>query len=121
MNQIFKKEVPKHILYTLLDNICEKKQSVNCDANVYVYVLSGTSYKKAKFHNLIEPFCQILKPYYHISKQKYIMNMVRYTKLLTVIRQLCNSLHMSYTSKIVYGKSDYDIVYFIYRPYCNDE
>ena len=44
----------------------------------------------------------------------YINRKQNYSSFLTVIRQLCRVNNISYTSKIIYNKSSYDIVYYIY-------
>lgn len=36
-----------------------------------------------------------------------------YKNLVTIIRHVCNNLKIAYTSKILYEKSDYEIVYYI--------
>ena len=50
---------------------------------------------------------------YHKSKQFYLKREVTYKNLLTIFRQLLNSLCIPYTSKIIYNKSKYCIHYII--------
>jgi hypothetical protein len=37
-----------------------------------------------------------------------------YKNFLTVLRQICNNLCIPYTSKILYNKSKYNIIYIIF-------
>ena len=106
-SQIFKKQFPKEILYDLLNKICVKN-------NTY-YILNKISYKKGEFQKLLEPFLQLLLEYYHLSKRHYITRKLTYNSFVTIIRQICRSKNINYASKIVYSKSDYDIVYHIYE------
>ena len=105
-SQIFKKSYPKEKLFEFLDKYAEKK-------NKY-YFLTKTSFKKANFEKAIKPYCSTLKEYYYSSKHKYLDKTQTYRSFITIIRQICKSHHMSFTSKIKYDKSNYEIVYYIY-------
>ena len=41
-----------------------------------------------------------------------------YIKFITVIRQICNSINIKYTTQLVYNNSTYEIDYHIYKPEC---
>ena len=122
-SQIFKNLISKEILLDLLDKICIKNEKY--------YILNKTSYKKGEYLNILAPFNEILLPYYHISKQYYITRKQNYKSFITIIRQLCRLMNISYTSKIIYNKSTYDIIYYIYSgghpntpeqdPICNGD
>ena len=105
-SQIFKQSVPREIMLDLLDTICIK--------NDKHYILNKISYKKGEYLQLFTSFYELLLPFYYISKQFYINRKQNYSSFLTVIRQLCRVNNISYTSKIIYNKSSYDIVYYIY-------
>jgi len=107
-SQIFKKTIPKELLFTLLDIICIKNEKN--------YIFNKNSFKKGIFDNSIIQFLDDCKEYYHISKQKYIdkEKKVTYNNFTTILRQICNSNKVTYTSKIKYDKSSYDIIYYIY-------
>ena len=105
-SQIFKKQLPKEILYDLLNKICVKNDTY--------YILNKISYKKGEFQKLLEPFLETIVDYYHSSKQHYVKRKLTYNSFVTIIRQICRSENINYASKIVYSKSDYDIVYHIY-------
>jgi hypothetical protein len=44
---------------------------------------------------------------------------MNYNKFVTVVRQICSVNNLPYTSKIVYNKSNYDILYYIYKERSN--
>jgi hypothetical protein len=104
--QIFKNIIPKKKLYDLLELICIKN-----DKN---YILNKDSFKKGVFNNKILEFLEGCKEFYHLSKQKYLEKNLTYNSFTTIIRQICNSNKIIYTSKIKYINSTYDIIYYIY-------
>jgi hypothetical protein len=104
--QIFKNIIPKKKLYDLLDLICTKT-----DKN---YILNKDAFKKGMFNNNIQIFLEECKEYYHLSKYKYIEKSITYNSFTTIVRQICNSNKIIYTSKIKYINSTYDINYYIY-------
>ena len=105
-SQIFKKEFPKEYLLEFLDKYAEKKHNH--------YYFTKISFKKAVFEKSVIPFCDTLKEYYYISKQKYLDKIQNYRSFITIIRQICKYHHMGFTSKIKYDKSNYEIVYYFY-------
>jgi len=105
-SQIFKKHFPKEILFEFLDTICMK--------NDKHYILNINSYKKGIFNDTITSFFEKCKPYYHLSKRKYLEKTLTYNSFVTVIRQICNLNKLTYTSQIKYERSCYDIIYIIY-------
>jgi hypothetical protein len=104
--QIFKKNVPNELLFELLESICVKNEKY--------YFFNSNSFKKGVFSNQIENFFINCKPYYHISKHKYLEKKVQYNTFTTILRQICNFNKITYTSQIKYDKSTYDINYYIY-------
>ncbi len=106
-SQIFKTDVPKDMLFEFLRKVCKEEDNY--------YLLSKVSFQQAKYHELIRPFCESLKEFYHASKQYYVTRQLDYSKFVTIIRQICRAKQVSYTSKIVYNKSTYDILYYIYK------
>ena len=109
-SQLFKSEVPIHLLQELLINICERNEKV-----LEEYVVNMVSFKKGMYLNLIAKFFQTLIPYYFDSKKKYVEKQnITYNSFTTVLRQLCNFHHIVYTSEIKYYKSNYTIVYKIH-------
>lgn len=106
MSQIFKKIIPKEIFFSFLDKICIKNEKH--------YILDSISFKRGIFNGTIQTFIEECTPYYHNSKRKYLERKLIYTSFITIIRQICNSNKIIYTSQIKYDKSKYDIIYIIY-------
>ena len=104
--QIFKKNVPNELLFTLLDSICAK--------NDKHYVLNNESFKRGIFQESIPKFFTECNKYYHISKKKYLEKKLTYNMFTTILRQICNFNKISYTSQIKYDKSTYSIIYYFY-------
>lgn len=111
-SQIFKSLVPIDILFELLEKICMKDEKY--------YLLSKSSYKAAEYHNLIVDFCSKITEHYHTSKRHYVDRKMNYNKFVTIIRQICCVHNILYTSKIVYNKSSYYILYYIYKSSFSD-
>jgi hypothetical protein len=104
-SQLFKQIIPIDNLFHLLDSICVKTDRY--------YELSNISFKKGIFNNTIPTFIEQCKPFYHNSKQKYLVRPLTYNSFITIIRQICNSNSIAYHSKIKYEKTGYDIRYHI--------
>jgi hypothetical protein len=106
VSQIFKIDVPTELLVTLLQNIAVKTDTC--------FIVNKSVYKKGVFTEEVNTFFQECKPYYYISKRKYIEPPITYNAFITVIRQICNFNKIKYTSQIKYDKSNYDIIYSIF-------
>lgn len=105
-SQIFKNQIPNEILVKLLNDVAVKTEKC--------YVLNNNAYKKGIFNDRIIHFINECKPYYHLSKRKYLDRKLNYNSFITIIRQICNFNKITYTSQIKYDKSSYDIMYYIY-------
>lgn len=105
-NQIFKNKIPNEFIFNLLENLCLK--------NDKHYTFNINSFKKGAFNLSIPQFLDICRPYYHISKRKYLDRKLSYNNFTTILRQICNFNKITYTSQIKYDKSTYDIMYYIY-------
>lgn len=105
-NQIFRKSVPKELLFGLLDRICLKTDKY--------YYIDMNAYRKMIFNNLQPAFCESLKDYYHLGKQMYIERKMTYNSFTNIIRQICKNCVIMYTSQIKYNESKYNIDYFVY-------
>lgn len=104
-SQLFKEQVPYSVLADFLDK--------NCDHEGKFHIFSKVCFRKALYHDRIKSFCQNLSKYYHLSKKYYVDRDMDYNRFTTVLRQLCKLHEVPYTSKIVYNKSSYDIIYYI--------
>ena len=106
-NQIFKDVIP----FSLLNNILEEVYYMKTDS---YYILNFSSFKKANFKGIWDPFIEVIKPYYHKSKQYYVERKMNYNRFMTIIRQICKYNAVMFSSKIKYNESKYNIDYFIY-------
>ena len=104
--QIFKKNIPTELFFSLLDETSSKNEKH--------YVFNHASYKKGIFNETIPKFIEVCKPYYHISKRRYLERKMNYNSFVTILRQICNFNKITYTSQIKYDKSSYNIIYNIY-------
>ena len=107
-SQIFKCKVPPELLFTLLENVSTKSSN-----NKY-YIYNNNSYKKGIFNKNIASFIEECKPYYHLSKHKYLERKMTYNNFTTVLRQICKHNNIVFTSQILYDKSKYEIIYYIF-------
>jgi hypothetical protein len=105
-SQIFKNNIPNDLLFALIEDISIKTEKC--------YVINNNAYKKGMFNESISKFLEQCKPYYHISKRKYLERKINYNSFITILRQICNFNKITYTSQIKYDKSQYDIIYYIY-------
>ena len=105
-SQIFKKVVPKELLYSLLEKIGNKKEKY--------YLIDMNAYRKLLFYNLHVDFCAEIKDYYHNGKQIYIERKMTYNSFTNIIRQICKNANIMYTSQIKYNESKYNIDFFVY-------
>lgn len=104
--QIFKSDVPNHILFVFLDKFCLKTEKY--------YLIDMNAYRKMLFYSYYEEFCQELKEYYHLSKQFYLERKMTYNSFTTILRQICKHNSVMFTSQIKYNESKYNIDYLIY-------
>lgn len=105
-SQIFKNIIPNNLLFELLDKICIKNEKY--------YIFNSNSYKKGVYREDIQNFIENCKPFYHISKRKYLEKKLSYNTFTTILRQICNFNKITYISKMVYSNSTYEIVYYVY-------
>lgn len=104
-SQLFKYDIPNQILFDFLAS-CSK-------LNENFYEFDVNSFKKAKFLDILTPFCDSIKDFYYTPKQKYITCENKFTKFITIIRQICKYNNIPYTSKIKYSNNSYFITYYI--------
>jgi hypothetical protein len=107
MSQILKKKINKDIIISFLKDFCQNEKKKE-------YIFSSISFKKAEYNKEIIKLIEFLKNHYHKSKQFYLNRQMTYKNFLTILRQICNNLCIPYTSKILYNKSKYNIIYIIF-------
>jgi len=106
-NQIFKKNVPNELLFTLLDKICFKTDEY--------HLIDNNAYRKLLFYNLDKEFVDDILNYYHLSKQFYILRKMTYKSFTNIIRQICKQNLIQYNTEMKYNESKYNIVFKIYN------
>ena len=104
--QIIKKDIPLEILLDLLNSISIKQNNY--------YIINKIAFKKAEYLKILENFTSKLKEYYFKSKYFYLDRKCTYSSFLTLIRHICKNNNISYISKIIYDKSTYEIILYIY-------
>jgi hypothetical protein len=104
--QIFRKEVPVSLLFDVLDQICLKTDKY--------YLVDQNAYRKLLYNNLHNKLADDLLDYYHISKQFYVQRKMTYNSFTNVVRQICKSTNIVFTSQIKYNESKYSIDYLVY-------
>jgi hypothetical protein len=108
ISQIFKQRVEKQFLFDFLDQVSLKGATK--------YIFDNSSYKRSGLLNILEPFINDLKQYYHRSKLHYLEKKHSFKMLSTIVRQICRLNGIYYKQEIKYAKSTYEIVYHIYFP-----
>ena len=106
LKQIFRENVPIDILNDLLEKVCLKTEKY--------YLIDNNAFRKLVFHKYDETFLDTILPYYQESKKFYVTRKCTYNSFVNIIRQICKSCGVMFTSKIKYNESKYNIDYFIY-------
>ncbi len=106
LKQIFRENIPTEILFDLLEQICLKTDKY--------YLIDNNAYKKLLYNKLYEDFKTTILPYYQESKKFYVLRELNYNSFVNIVRQICKSNDVMFTSKIKYNESKYNIDYFIY-------
>lgn len=106
-SQLFKTHVPIDSFVTFLVSCCDVDYENN------LITVNNNSYKRAQLAETLHSFLESIIKCYHNSKQYYVTRKMNYTRLITVIRQICKDNNIPYVSKIQYDRSSYEIVYYI--------
>lgn len=106
LKQIFRKNVDIEILYGLLEKCCLKTDKY--------YLLDINAFKKMIFHNYSDSFLADILDCYHVSKQFYVTRKLTYNSFTNIVRQICKSTGLMFSSQIKYNESKYNIDYYIY-------
>ena len=106
LNQIFKTQVDIQLLFDLLEKVCIKTDKY--------YLVDMNAYRKLVYHEYYDAFSKLILNNYHLSKQFYITRKLTYNSLTNIIRQICKSNNIMFTSQLKYNESQYNIDYMIY-------
>jgi hypothetical protein len=93
-------------LFDLLDKICQKTDKY--------YLFDMNAYRKLVFYAYYQEFADSIVDHYHLSKQFYVTRKLSYNSFTNIIRQICKSNNIVFTSKMKYNESEYNIDYYIY-------
>lgn len=104
--QIFRNLVPPQLLFDLLEKISLKTDKY--------YLVDMNSYRKLIYNNYHNQLADDLVEYYHISKQFYIQRKMTYNSFTNIVRQICKTNNIMFTSQIRYNESKYTIDYLVY-------
>lgn len=107
--QIFRRLVPPPILYDLLEKICLKTDKY--------YLVDHNAYRKFIYLELNKTFADSIIECYHSSKRFYVTREMDYNSFINLVRQICKSNQLMFTSQIKYMESKYSIEYLIFH--CN--
>lgn len=114
-SQIFCKDIPVNLLYTILDSVSELKILEDYSGNnIEYYKIDKIVFKKLQFHNLLTEFINNIKEYYYENKKIYLQREINYNNFLTIVRQICKFNNVFVAKKILYQRDTYTIEYFIY-------
>ena len=105
--QIFKNEIPNHILFDLLEKICLKTDKY--------YFIDVAAYSKLLFLDLKQHFIDELTEYYFLSKRFYLERDFTYTSFTNIVRQICKHMDIKIESEIKYNHSKYYINFFVHH------
>jgi len=106
LNQIFKTQVNIQILFEFLEKFCIKTDKY--------YLVDMNAYRKMIYYGFYDAFITQIVDNYHLSKQFYVTRKVTYNSFTNIIRQICKSNNIMFTSQIKYNESKYNIDYMIY-------
>ena len=106
LKQIFRKNVPSEVLMELLEKVCLKTDKY--------YLIDNNTFRKIVFHKYDKEFLETIEPCYQESKQFYVTRKFSYNSFVNIVRQICKSNDIMFTSKIKYNESKYNIDYFIF-------
>lgn len=79
------------------------------------FLINYDTLKRAKFNEneILNNFLYEIRPYYYISKRKYLDEPITYRRFITIIRQICNYNHIPYRSTLKYEHSKQKVEYYV--------
>ena len=106
MKQLFKTIPNREVFDKFIKQYCIQERNY--------YKITPETYKQMQYNQVIQPFLNDIKIYYHMSKQKYINRKMTYPRFVTILRHLCKMNEITYTSIMKYSNSTYQIHYLFY-------
>jgi hypothetical protein len=81
-----------------------------------VYVYNHETYKRLKYENVFSTFLESLKEYYYKNKYFYLTrDPMTFNSFNTIMRQIMKKNDITYTNKIKYTSSKYQVEYHIHK------
>lgn len=78
------------------------------------YLVNYNAYKKFMYEDTYKAFVDTVVPYYHESKKFYATRPMDYNSFINIVRQICKSNRMMFTSNVKYMDSKYCIEFLVY-------
>ena len=104
--QIFQTPICNLDFFNFLDTICLRTDKY--------FLFDNNAFKKMVYQNSYPELKEMLMKHYYPSKRHYLERELTYTSFTTIIRHICKSNHISFSSETRYNNSRYNIVYYIY-------
>jgi hypothetical protein len=81
-----------------------------------VYVYNHETYKRLNYENVLSTFLESLKQYYYKNKYFYLTrDPMTFNSFNTIMRQIMKKNDITYTNKIKYTSSKYQVEYHIHK------
>lgn len=109
VNKIFKKEYP----ITNFQRFCDKYLKKTQSNGKVEYEFNFDIFKQLEFYNIHTNFTEALKEYYYPSKYFYLTRKLTYKNFATILRQICRSIDIFFSSKIKYQHNQSFNIYII--------
>ena len=103
---IFKTPICNLDFFDFLDTICLRTDKY--------FLFDMNAFKKMVYQDSYVEFKNHLKQHYYPSKIYYLERELTYTSFTTILRHICKSNSISYSSETRYSNSNYNIIYYIY-------
>ena len=89
------------------------KSITTYDEKKEIYIFSNVEYKRMCYHEQTKDILKTLRPHYYESKRFYLDRKLTFKSFSTILRQICKFVKIDISSRVVYTKSDYMIIYTI--------
>lgn len=107
MCRIFYEPVDIDIVYDILERCCIKTDKH--------YTFNQLAYKQMVFLQLLDGFLQQITPFYRENKREYVTREMNFVNFLTILKQICNSNGVPFSSRT--QKSDASVITHYYIKY----
>ena len=105
-NHLFRAVPERDVIFGYLDEVCHRDNEL--------FVVDDTAYKRMRYDDRIVRLYEYLRPFYHVSKQKYLDEIALATVSLLSCDNYAKQYHIQFRSKVVYRNGSYDNTLVIY-------